>query len=151
VNHAALLLSNMTRTLLGNPSSLPLRQQLRHVWAFKYNLGAGNPQRLSTFGVKKLVKVRALWEQGLRHPLNGGKRHEWKANHGFRKFYKTRAEQAGMGPVNVETLMAHSTGMSDHYYRPTEHDLLKDYLKAVDNLTIDNTRQMVIKEVSEKH
>jgi hypothetical protein len=26
---------------------------------------------------------------------------------------------------------------------------LKDYLKAVDNLTIDNTRQMVIKEVSE--
>jgi hypothetical protein len=54
-----------------------------------------------------------------------------------------------MGPVNVETLMAHSTGMSDHYYRPTEHDLLKDYLKAVDNLTIDNTRQMVIKEVSE--
>ncbi|MGA9150163.1 MAG: hypothetical protein WBZ36_06280 [Candidatus Nitrosopolaris sp.] len=46
--------------------------------------------------------------------------------------------------------MAHSTGMSDHYYRPTEHDLLKDYLKAVDNLTIDNTRQMVIKEVSEK-
>jgi len=54
-----------------------------------------------------------------------------------------------MGPVNVETLMAHSTGISDHYYRPTEHDLLKDYLKAVDNLTIDNTRQMVIKEVSE--
>jgi hypothetical protein len=51
--------------------------------------------------------------------------------------------------VNVETLMAHSTGISDHYYRPTEHDLLKDYLKAVNNLTIDNTRQMVIKEVSE--
>jgi hypothetical protein len=121
---------------------------MRDIWAFKYNLGAGNPQRLSTFGVKKLVN-RALWEQGLRHPLNGGRRHEWKANHGFRKFYKTRAEQAGMGPVNVETLMAHSTGMSDHYYRPTEHDLLKDYLKAVDNLTIDNTRQMVIKEVSE--
>jgi hypothetical protein len=62
----------------------------------------------------------------------------------------SRAEQAGMGPVNVETLMAHSTGMSDHYYRPTEHDLLKDYLKAVDNLTIDNTRHRDIKEVSEK-
>ena len=27
--------------------------------------------------------------------------------------------------------------------------MLKDYLQAVDNLTIDNTRQMVIKEVSE--
>jgi hypothetical protein len=119
---------------------------MRDIWAFKYSLGAGNPQRLSTFGVKKLVNG-ALWEQGLRHPLDGGRRHEWKANHGFSKFYKTRSEQAGM--VNVETLMAHSTGISDHYYRPTEHDLLKDYLKAVDNLTIDNTRQMVIKEVSE--
>jgi len=54
-----------------------------------------------------------------------------------------------MRPVNVETLMAHSTGIRDHYYSPTEHDLLKDYLKVVDNLTIDNTRQMVIKEVSE--
>ena len=64
-----------------------------------------------------------------------------KHAHGFRKLYKTRSE--------VETLVAHSTGISDHYYRPTEHDLLKDYLKAVDNLTIDNTRQMVIKEVSE--
>ncbi|HYA82115.1 MAG TPA: hypothetical protein VEH06_01510 [Candidatus Bathyarchaeia archaeon] len=71
---------------------------MRDIWTFKYNLGAGNPQRLSTFGVKKL----ALWEQGLRHPLNAGRRHESKTNHGFRKFYKTRAEQAGMRPVNVE-------------------------------------------------
>jgi len=38
---------------------------MRDIWAFKYNLGAGNPQRLSTFGVKKLVN-RALWKQGLR-------------------------------------------------------------------------------------
>jgi hypothetical protein len=37
---------------------------MRDIWAFKYSLGAGNPQGLSTFGVKKLVN-RALWEQGL--------------------------------------------------------------------------------------
>ena len=112
---------------------------MRDIWAFKYSLGAGNQQRLSTFGVKKLVN-RALWEQRLRHPLDGGRRHEWKANHGFSKLYKTKSE--------VETLVAHSTGISDHYYRPMEHDLLKDYLKAVDNLTIDNT-SWSIKEVSE--
>ena len=29
--------------------------------------------------------------------------------------------------------MGHSTGVSDSYYRPTENDLLLDYLKCVDN------------------
>ena len=35
-----------------------------------------------------------LLEQGVRHSLqNGVRRHKWKAAHGFRKFYKSRAEQ----------------------------------------------------------
>jgi hypothetical protein len=41
-----------------------------------------------------------------------------------------------MKPINVETLMGHSTGISDSYYRPTESELLEDYLKVVDHLTI---------------
>ncbi len=45
---------------------------------------------------------------------------------------------AGMKPINVEVVMGHSTGISDSYYRATENDLVEDYLKAVDFLTIDD-------------
>jgi hypothetical protein len=44
----------------------------------------------------------------------------------------------GMKPINIETLMGHSTGISDSYYRPTEQDLLEDYLKVIDVLTISS-------------
>jgi hypothetical protein len=61
------------------------------------------PKKLQSSGIRRLLE-RALWEQALRHPLaNGAKRHEWKAAHGFRKFYKSRAEQL-MRPINVESV-----------------------------------------------
>jgi hypothetical protein len=41
-------------------------------------------------------------------------------------------------------LMGHSTGISDAYYRPSENELLDDYLKAIDSLTIDDTRKLKI-------
>ena len=47
-----------------------------------------------------------------------------------------------MKPINVETLMGHSTGISDSYYRPTEKDLLDDYLQVVDQLLINDTRKL---------
>jgi tellurite resistance protein len=40
-----------------------------------------------------------------------------------------------MKPINVEILMGHSVGISDSYYRPTEKELLQDYLRATDALT----------------
>jgi hypothetical protein len=50
----------------------------------------------------------ALWEQGIRKPLKQDeKRHEWKAAHGFRKFYKSRTEQV-MRPANVEITMVNN-------------------------------------------
>jgi len=106
------------------------------------------PKRLKSSGIKRIIE-RALWDQGLRSPLvNGQKRHEWKAAHGFRKFYKTRAEQA-MKPINVEITMGHNIGVSASYYRPTEHEVLEDYLKAVNLLTINNTELTLEKEVKE--
>jgi integrase len=96
----------------------------------------GEPRKLQTLAVKRLVE-RAHWAQGLRTKLQKGKkRHPYQTNHGFRKWFKTRCEMGGMKPINIETLMGHSTGISDSYYRPTEHDLLEDYLKVVDVLTI---------------
>jgi hypothetical protein len=69
------------------------------------------------------------------------RRHEFSV-HSFRKYFKTKAEQSGMKPINVETLMGHSVRISDSYYRPTENELLQDYLKAVDALTISEEKQL---------
>ena len=91
----------------------------------------------------------AIWNQGLRKKLDlGKKRHEFQADHGLRKWFKTRCELAGMKPINIEVLMGHSTGISDSYYRATEIELLEDYLKAVDFLTIDN-RHAIAKQLSD--
>src|SRR5919198_6096575 len=103
---------------------------------------ATNPKMLKHSGIKRLLE-RALWEQGIRERLKQGeKRHEWKAAHGFRKFYKSRAEQV-MKPINVEITMGHNIGVSKSYYKPTEHEVLEDYLKAKDSLTI-NTDKVIL-------
>lgn len=66
-----------------------------------------------------------------------GERYEFAAAHGFRKFFKTRAETV-MKPLNVELLLGHDTGMSGRYYRPREAEILEDYLKALPSLAILN-------------
>ena len=108
------------------------------------------PKKLSALGVKRLIE-RALKAQGIRQKLpHGQKRHEFQADHGFRKFFKTHAEQF-MKPINVETLMGHSTGISDSYYRPNENELLKDYLRAIPELIIlpENRLKLGIKKQDE--
>lgn len=78
---------------------------------------------------------RLLYAVGIRSEKK--RRHEFSV-HGFRKFFKTRCELGGMKPINVETLMGHSTGISDSYYRPTETELLDDYLRVLDHLMIND-------------
>jgi hypothetical protein len=106
------------------------------------------PKKLKSGGIKRLLE-RALWEQGVHHPLaKGVKRHEWKVAHGFRKFYKSRAEQV-MRPINVEITMGHDIGVSASYYKPTEREVMEDYLKAVDSLTINTDKVVLQKQVAE--
>jgi hypothetical protein len=109
---------------------------------------ATNPKKLQSIAVKRLLD-RALWEQGIRHTLPPGKKHhEWKGAHGYRKFYKSRAEQI-MRPINVETTMGHDLGMSESYWKPTEREVLEDYLKAVPLLTINGDNVILQKQVEE--
>jgi hypothetical protein len=109
---------------------------------------ATSPKKLKSSGIKRLLE-RAIWEQGIRQPLTEGvKRHEWKAAHGFRKFYKSRAEQI-MKPINVELTMGHNIGISASYYKPTECEVLEDYLKATDLLIINSNSKLLQKQVEE--
>ncbi len=111
---------------------------------------ATHPQKLKNGSIKRLL-IRALSAQGIRpHLQDGVRRHEVKGTHGYRKFFKTHAENV-MKPINVELLMGHDSGISESYWRPTENEVLHDYLKAVDLLTInyDNNKSTLQKQVSE--
>ena len=48
--------------------------------------------------------------------------------------------------------MGHSTGKSEPYHRPTENDLLQDYLKCVDALSVNDekTLQKKVEDLANK-
>jgi hypothetical protein len=131
---------------------------LRDIWQktsirYSHNIGmAKYPKQFKSVAVKTLIG-RALHIQGIRKPLdlkNGEKRHDFKTVHGFRKFFKTTCERA-MKSINVELLLGHNIGISRSYYRPSEKELLEDYLKAVDSLTLNkiNNNEKLEKEIDE--
>src|SRR5215469_12030435 len=111
------------------------------------NAPAPIPQRMNTEGLRTLVE-RALRAQLLRKRLDMKiiRRHEFKTNHGFRKFFQTNAEPK-MKSLDVMTLMGQDTGLVASYNKPTVEMLLTEYLKAVDNLTIN--KQIEFKEVAD--
>ena len=106
------------------------------------------PKQLKATGVKSLIE-RAMKAQQLAMPLlKGVKRREWKSGHGYRKFFKTRAEQV-MKPANVELLPGRDIGVSGSYYKPTEKELFEDFLKAIDLLTINGDGKKLEKQLIE--
>ena len=52
-----------------------------------------------------------------------------------------------MRPINVEITMGHNIGLSESYYRPTQQEVLQDYLKAVDILTVGVDKAVLQKQV----
>ncbi|HEY7570728.1 MAG TPA: hypothetical protein VH796_05100 [Nitrososphaeraceae archaeon] len=129
---------------------------LRNTWQkvkprYSHRIGlAKYPRQFKSTGIKTLVG-RALQIQGIRPKITqvaGRKNHEWKTLHGFRKFFKTQAERT-MKSLNVEILMGHDIGIADSYYRPSEEELLKEYLSAVDLLTIHDDKTKLEKQVKE--
>ncbi len=110
------------------------------------------PLKLRNEAVRTLL-CRALLHQNIRSGLKKGQRqYEFKSAHGFRKFFKSTCENI-MGPANIEMLMGHDIGLSKSYYKPTEKELLNDYLKAADSLTINEEKKlkMKIKELTKKN
>jgi len=50
-----------------------------------------------------------------------------------------------MNHNNIKLLMDHSLGESQNYHRPSEEELLEDYLNAVDLLTINDENRLMKK------
>ena len=129
---------------------------LRNTWQkvkprYSHRIGlAKYPKQFKSTGIKTLVG-RALQIQGIRSKLNlknGEKNHDWKTLHGFRKFFKTQTERS-LKSLNVEILMGHDIGLANSYYKPSQQELLEDYLKAVDLLTIRSDKSKLENQVKE--
>lgn len=103
------------------------------------------PKKMSSLSIKNMIYD--AWKiQGIRTKLSPvEKRHEFKSTHGFRKAYETICQNVKMNHNNIKILMDHSLGESQNYHRPTEEELLDDYLNAVDHLTINDENRLKIK------
>jgi hypothetical protein len=115
---------------------------------------ATNPRQFRSSGIKSLLN-RVLWRHGIR--VKPEKRHEFKATHGYKKFCMSNAESGGMKSINVKTLMGHSIGVEDSYYRPQEREISEDYKKAIPRLTISEkgeaiqAQSILIQDLREKY
>lgn len=80
-------------------------------------------------------------------------RKEIAQNHGFRKFCHTTMANARINIEIREMLLGHSIGLSDAYYRPTPEQCLNEYLKVIDDLTINEENRLCkqVQELQEKN
>jgi len=62
--------------------------------------------------------------------------------HGFRKFFTTQLINSKVNPEIREMLLGHKIGLAGSYYRPTEKEMLEEYLKGEDNLTIEPANKL---------
>jgi integrase len=92
-------------------------------------------ERLNRSGVMPSGKLI----EGDRH---GIKRNPVARSHGFRKFATTNMIRAKLNPEAREMLLGHSIGLSNAYYRPDESEVLAEYMKAVDLLTINEENKL---------
>jgi len=68
-----------------------------------------------------------------------------KAAHGFRKFFTTQLVNSKLNPEIREMLLGHKIGLASAYYRPTEEEMSDEYMKAVNNLTINEENRLKMK------
>ena len=62
--------------------------------------------------------------------------------HGFRKFFTKQLVDSKLNPEIREMLLGHKIGLVSAYYKPTEQEMLNEYLKAVNLLTINEENRL---------
>jgi integrase len=109
-----------------------------------------NPHKISLYTLLGILTA-VLVSSGVRTVVpdtenkDRGKRREVARAHGFRKFTTTNMIRARVNPEIREMLLGHSIGLSGSYYRPDSREMLQEYLKAVDLLTISDENRLRIK------
>ncbi len=111
------------------------------------------PMKLRT--IERLIS-RSLEKSGIRtvekitdfHSEKGKIRKNVRLTAGFRKFFDTQLIYAKVEPHIKELFMGHNIGLYDHYFKPGEDFVLQEYIKAINNLTI-NEENRLRKEITD--
>jgi integrase len=114
--------------------------------------GAKHPRFVSKRTLERQIAYVAQ-AAGIRTVEKGGgpsKRKKIMLTHGLRKFFKRQCRRAGVDPVNLEHLQGHKHGdvgagvtkLMMTYDPADEQELLQEYLKAIDFLTIDSSKRL---------
>ena len=73
---------------------------------------------------------------------NPHKRKQVPVMHGFRKFFTKQLVDSKLNPEIREMLLGHKIGLASAYYKPTVQEMLNEYLKAVNLLTINGENRL---------
>lgn len=97
----------------------------------------------------KFYLRNVLISTGIRQVTPNRETHEYKRNrtsiaqnHGFRKFTLTTMVNKRTNPEIREMLLGHKIGITGAYYRPMEIEMLDEYLKVVDDLTVNDENRL---------
>jgi integrase len=115
---------------------------IRNDFVMDDQLRVKNPKPL-VLGTLSVCLRQILLKIGLRISTSYKReRHEVSANHAFRKYTHTTMANAKINVEIREMLLSHSIGLSGAYYRPTESEMLQEYLKVVNDLTVDPSHRL---------
>jgi hypothetical protein len=99
--------------------------------------------KIIDLAIRSGIRKKEFLEEGKKN-LGGKLRKEVAACHGFRKFFTTQLVKAGVTTELRWLLEGHNLKANDsNYVRTTEKDLLEQYQKAIDNLTIDPANRLM--------
>ncbi|MGN6560647.1 MAG: hypothetical protein ACTHJ2_09005 [Candidatus Nitrosocosmicus sp.] len=93
---------------------------------------------LAASGLRKIDKIPKNLEYSKVRSLSSMTKHELHPCHSLRIFCVTNLQRAKVDKTIREMLVGHATGLDKSYYKPQEEEILEEYVKAVDNLTISN-------------
>lgn len=112
-----------------------------HVFVTLTNVDNFRPEAVKPISVSSMKNLlgRHLRKLGMRSVIHEARDYhsfDFKQAHGFRKFFKTRMEMKGVKPIITEMLMGHTLGVSSSYMKPSEKEMMEEYVKAIPGLTV---------------
>jgi len=114
---------------------------IREQFDIRNQEAAKKPRPITKEGFQDML-VKAAIDAGVhRRGHNPYERHQVMANHGYRKFFNSKLNEAGVKPILKEKMMGHKAGLEASYLRPSENELLNEFLKAMPLLTISDAEE----------
>jgi integrase len=121
------------------------------------NTAKKKPEPVATRGISEILYIlltksgltQVTHSMELQHLKKGSERKAVKRAHGFRKFFNTNLVRAKVNIAIKELLLGHKSnlGLDKSYYRPSEQEVLQEYCKAIDYLTINDEHRLQRKVV----